>query len=291
MKYLLFFTLLLTFYENSTAQEKLAKDASCYVIVFAEPFEKKEADRLNLPEFQLLDICPKRAAGVVDREAKITITRNGKQIETGFDVVKIFAGRAEAGEFARKYGIADESMLRSDPLPKCKIIRVVGLPLKKRPDAKGTPTLALLDTCLSREARARAHPVIAFEENGRQVSRIFEVAKTFVDQTDAEKYAAENFIKDIEIRDEYKKHVADCRIIRQLELPLSKKPNVPLPLKIALLDTCLNDPIPQQRPVIEVLRNGKKVVREFEVIRIFVDLREAEIYARENGLPDIDLSR
>ena len=289
MKYLLVFALFLMFYGDATAQEKLEKEASCYAIVYAEPFEKKEAGKLYMPEFQLLDICPKRTPGLAYQEARITITRNGKKLETGFDVVQIFKDKQEAAEFARRYGVADESMMLMD-LPKCKIIRVVEMPLRKRPDAKGTPTIALLDTCLSAEAARRAHPVATFEENGRQVSRIFEIAKTFADITEAKTYAGENSIADVEISEQYKKHVADCRIIRLIELPLSKRPDKPQPPKIALLETCLKDEIPQQRPVIEIFRGGQKTVREFEVIKTFADQKEAETYAAENGLTDVDFS-
>ena len=291
MRYLLLFVLFLTFYGFSMAQEKLEKDAPCYRIVFAEPFVEKEIGELYLPVFQLLDVCPKRKAGVHYQEAKITITKDGKKIETPFDVVKTFADKSEAQEFARKFGIVDESLLLMNALPKCKIIRVVRLPLRKRNDRKTTPTIALLDTCLSAQARERAHPVITFEENGRQVSRIFEVVKTFTDRGEAEKYARENSIRDVEISEEYKKHVADCRIIRLTELPLTKKPNVPTTLKIALLDTCLNDDIPQQRPVIEVVRNGKKEFREYDVVKTFADKAEAGKYAKENGLFDVDYRR
>jgi hypothetical protein len=272
------------------AQEKLEKDASCYVVVFAEPFVKKEIGEIYFPEFQLLDICPKRKPGLKYSQAKITITRDGKKIETAFDVVKTFANQKDAREFVEKYGVRDESLMLYEP-PKCKIIRVVGLPLQKRADAKPKPTIALLDTCLSEEARERAHPAITFEENGKRVSRIFEVIKTFADKTEAERYAKENSIRDVEISEEYTKYVADCRIIRVVELPLSKRPNVPTAPKIALLDTCLNDPIPQQRPVIEVMRGGKKAFREYDIIKIFADRAEAESYARENGISDADFNR
>jgi hypothetical protein len=165
------------------------------------------------------------------------------------------------------------------------------MPLRKKSEEKTTPTIALLDTCLAPEAGERAHPMVTFEENGRPTTRIFEVAKTFFDKAEAEKYARENSIDDLEISEEYKKHVADCRIIRRVEIPMTKKPNVPAQPRIALLDTCLNDPVPQQRPVIEVLRNGRKEFRQFELIKIFTDRAEAESYARENGLTDVELSR
>ena len=83
-------------------------------------------------------------------------------------------------------------------------------------------------------------------------------------------------------------NTADCQIIRVVEMPLTKKPNVPSEQKIALLNTCLKDKIPQQRPVIEVIRNGKKEFREFEIIKLFATRAEAEKYAKENKLVDVN---
>ena len=83
-------------------------------------------------------------------------------------------------------------------------------------------------------------------------------------------------------------NIADCQIIRVVEMPLTKKPKVPRKPKIVLLNTCIDDEIPRQRPVIEVIRNGKKEFRTFEVIKVFTDRAEAENYAEENGLTDVD---
>jgi hypothetical protein len=83
----------------------------------------------------------------------------------------------------------------------------------------------------------------------------------------------------------------DCQIIRVVEFPLSKKPNIKTESKIAVLNTCLTDKIPQQRPVIEVIRNGRKEFREFEVIKIFSDQAEAENHARDHGLVDVDYGK
>jgi hypothetical protein len=82
--------------------------------------------------------------------------------------------------------------------------------------------------------------------------------------------------------------IADCQIIRLGNVPFSKKPNaqsqVPV---IVLLNTCLSDEIPQQRPVIEVIRNGKSEFREYELLTIFASKREAKKYAKVNGLTDV----
>lgn len=81
---------------------------------------------------------------------------------------------------------------------------------------------------------------------------------------------------------------ADCHIIRVISIPLTKKPGVVTRHEIALLNTCLSNKIIQQRPVTEVIRNGEKEFREYEVIKIFKNEIEAKIYAQENSLTDIE---
>jgi len=85
---------------------------------------------------------------------------------------------------------------------------------------------------------------------------------------------------------ENKAEIADCRIIREVGFPLTKKPDIKTTRKLALLDTCLRDDPPQQRPTEEVIRNGKKEFRAFEVLMVFADRTEAEKYARANGITD-----
>ena len=85
---------------------------------------------------------------------------------------------------------------------------------------------------------------------------------------------------------ENKADIADCQIIREVEFPLTKKPNVKRTKKLALLNTCLEDDPPQQRPTEEVVRNGKKEFRTFEVLKVFKNKAEAEKYAKDNGITD-----
>ncbi|MBS1794738.1 MAG: hypothetical protein JSS81_12840 [Acidobacteria bacterium] len=80
----------------------------------------------------------------------------------------------------------------------------------------------------------------------------------------------------------------DCRIIRVVFVPLTKRPDVVRTPRLALLDVCLKDAIPQQRPVVEIERDGRRQFREFAVLRLFADRAEAEQYARENDLTDVD---
>jgi hypothetical protein len=93
---------------------------------------------------------------------------------------------------------------------------------------------------------------------------------------------------DIQINQIQYDAIADCQIIRLEKVPLTKKPNTQTEFQlIVLLNTCLTDEIPQQRPVIEVIRNGTKEFREYEIIKIFASKNQAEIYAKEHGLTDV----
>ena len=79
----------------------------------------------------------------------------------------------------------------------------------------------------------------------------------------------------------------NCHIIRVIKIPLTKKTGVITECAIALLNTCINNEIIQQRPIIEVIRKEQKEFREFEVIKLFKDKVEAKRYAYENNLTDI----
>lgn len=292
--------------EHKIIDNEFAKIADCQIIrIVNMPMSLlgKKVENAK-PEIVLLNTCLMR-----EKEwevlPKVKLMRNGKEIEREFWDIRTFKSQAEAEEYARQNGLTDVDFnqnisnmtdrniddeilnYKPIPIPKCRLIRVIEMPLRKDAKTKTTPTLALLDVCLPAKAREMQHPMITFEENGRQVSQIFEVVQTFANKADAETYARENFVTDIQISQKYKDYIADCQIIRVIEIPLTKKPNVPSEPKFALLNTCLNDEIPQQRPVEEVVRNGKKEFREVEIIKIFADKKEAEIYAKENGLIDV----
>ncbi len=61
--------------------------------------------------------------------------------------------------------------------------------------------------------------------------------------------------------------------------------------KICLLDIDPPHQGRQARRTIEVEINGKRVWREFDVVRTFADEDEARRYAAENGIADVDLSQ
>jgi hypothetical protein len=57
----------------------------------------------------------------------------------------------------------------------------------------------------------------------------------------------------------------------------------------ALLDIAPPNAGMVARRVIEVEVDGQKVWREFDVLRTFEDEAEARAYAREEGIPDVEL--
>jgi hypothetical protein len=59
--------------------------------------------------------------------------------------------------------------------------------------------------------------------------------------------------------------------------------------RYCLLDICPPNAGMEQRRVIEVTLDGETTWREFDVVRVFEDAREAEAYAAENGITDTDL--
>ncbi|HEY9068808.1 MAG TPA: hypothetical protein VIV61_01055 [Candidatus Ozemobacteraceae bacterium] len=61
--------------------------------------------------------------------------------------------------------------------------------------------------------------------------------------------------------------------------------------RICLLNIDLTDPGMVQRRVIELTIEGKRVWREFEIIRTFADEAEARTWAAAHGITDIDLTK
>ncbi len=61
--------------------------------------------------------------------------------------------------------------------------------------------------------------------------------------------------------------------------------------RICLLDIDPPDPGMVQRRVIELLIDGERVWREFEIIRTFAAEAEARDWAAAHGITDIDLSQ
>ncbi len=60
--------------------------------------------------------------------------------------------------------------------------------------------------------------------------------------------------------------------------------------KICLLDICPPDQGMMQRRIIQLNRDGEETWREFDIVQIFESEEEAEAYAGENGITDIEIT-
>ena len=85
-----------------------------------------------------------------------------------------------------------------------------------------------------------------------------------------------------------------CHIIRKIRLAHCKRgPEVCEKCRemdverICLLDICPPDAGLVQRRVSEVGVDGKTEWREFDVVRVFADEKEAAAYAAQNGIEDV----
>ena len=58
--------------------------------------------------------------------------------------------------------------------------------------------------------------------------------------------------------------------------------------RICLLDICPPRMGEMQRRIIQVDREGEKVWREFDIVRTFESKEEAQEYADENGITDVE---
>lgn len=76
----------------------------------------------------------------------------------------------------------------------------------------------------------------------------------------------------------------NCRVIRKVLYPISKRRTPDQTMRIALLDICPPNKGMVARPMTTVLVNGEPVMHEFDVIKVFENEKEAAQYASENGL-------
>ncbi len=296
-------------FENGIAAQKFAEKYKIIDTDFTEIADCQIIRLINLPmslrgdkvpnakpEIALLNTCIMR-----EKEwevlPKIKLTRNGKQVELEFWDMRAFKNQTEAEEYAKQNGLTDVnfteniSAMTPNNQSDCHIIRVVEIPMTKKPNVPSEPKIALLNTCLN-DTIPQQRPVIEVIRNGKKAFREFEIIRIFKDNAEAEKYAEDNGLTDVEftnnIFDMKQNNQSDCHIIRVVGIPLIKRPEVPRELKIALLNICLNDKIQQQRPIIQVIRNGVKAFRKFEIIKIFADKTEAEKYAKVNEITDLE---
>lgn len=77
-----------------------------------------------------------------------------------------------------------------------------------------------------------------------------------------------------------------CRVIRTVLYPISKRRRPDQKKRIALLNTCPPNKGMVARPMTSVKAGGSSVMREFDVIKVFENEKEAKKFAKENGITD-----
>lgn len=81
----------------------------------------------------------------------------------------------------------------------------------------------------------------------------------------------------------------ECLLIRQIWYPVTKTndPKNPQKLKYCLITVCPENPGMVARPLIGVGmdENGKMIMKEYDVVKVFKNKTEAQNYAKKNGLP------
>lgn len=288
MKILLTILFLAT-YGCFMAQEKnLENDAKCYAIRKIIPEARVDIGNVKLEKFVLYEICTANTEGTFQ---EIFIIQNGVTKSVKAKLVRIFTNGLEAREFAVKHNIADTVFAEIND---CQVIRLINLPMslvgQKVLNAK--PQITLLNTCIAREKEWEVLPKIKLQRQGQEVEREFWDIRAFKDQAEAEEYAKQNGLTDVNFTENIttmpQNNQSDCHIIRVIEIPLTKKPGVLGYKKIVLLNTCLDNEFGQQLPVIEVIRNGIKEFREYEIIKFFEVQKEAKKYAKDNAITDVD---
>lgn len=94
--------------------------------------------------------------------------------------------------FNQAFG-AKPAVASADAIP-CKIIRKVMYPITKTSSVKQTLEIALLDLCPTQVA---SRPMYSFFIGGEMVMKEYDVVRTFKNEDEARKYAADNNITDI----------------------------------------------------------------------------------------------
>lgn len=80
-----------------------------------------------------------------------------------------------------------------------------------------------------------------------------------------------------------------CKVIRRVPYPVTKTndPKNPQKNEIALLDLCPANRGMVARPMLASMENGRSVMREYDVVKVFKNAAEARKYAGENNIADV----
>jgi hypothetical protein len=78
-----------------------------------------------------------------------------------------------------------------------------------------------------------------------------------------------------------------CRIIRKAHYPVTQKNPSEQPLRIVLLNLCPENPGRVARPMMPFMINGEIIWREYDIVKVFKNEREARKYAKKNKITDV----
>jgi hypothetical protein len=79
----------------------------------------------------------------------------------------------------------------------------------------------------------------------------------------------------------------NCRVIRVVSYPVTQKMDKNVKKRIALLNLCPENRGMVARPMLPVETEGKFQMFEYDVVRVFKNRKEAEKYAKQNGITDV----
>ena len=78
----------------------------------------------------------------------------------------------------------------------------------------------------------------------------------------------------------------NCQVIRVVPYPVTQRADKNVKNRIALLNLCPENRGMVARPMLSVEVGGKFQMFEYDVLRVFKNKKEAEKYARKNGITD-----
>lgn len=79
----------------------------------------------------------------------------------------------------------------------------------------------------------------------------------------------------------------NCRVIRVVPYPVTKRADKNVKKRIALLNLCPENRGMLARPMLGFMVDGKLQLFEYDVVRVFKNRTEAEKYAKKNGIADV----
>lgn len=79
-----------------------------------------------------------------------------------------------------------------------------------------------------------------------------------------------------------------CKVIRVVSYPVTQRMDKNVKKRIALLNLCPENRGMVARPMLPVEVEGKLTMFEYDVARVFKNRKEAEKYARQNGITDVN---